>query len=137
MFHNVKPRKCGQRYCGRISHFSYFFEFLLKPLRPPKAVKVPQKMSTSFSVSVQFIPHNIPITCVSQPLAFTYSKSTMETPEQCVKQFKVNIKYIRSTPWRRSGIFIVNFGHISHLVLVFLLLTLNMQMLISSATCTA
>ena len=27
--------------------------------------------------------------------------------------------------WRRSGIFIVNFEHISHLVLVFLLLTLN------------
>ena len=28
--------------------------------------------------------------------------------------------------WRRSGVFIVNFEHISHLVLVFLLLTLNM-----------
>ena len=29
-------------------------------------------------------------------------------------------------PWRRSGVFIVNFEHFSHLVLVFLLLTLNM-----------
>ena len=28
--------------------------------------------------------------------------------------------------WRRSGVSIVNFKHISHLVLVFLLLTLNM-----------
>ena len=28
--------------------------------------------------------------------------------------------------WRRSGIFIVNFEHISHLVLVFLRLTLSM-----------
>ena len=28
--------------------------------------------------------------------------------------------------WRRSGIFIVNFEHISHLVLESLLLTLNM-----------
>ena len=28
--------------------------------------------------------------------------------------------------WRRSGVFIVNFKHVSHLVLVFLLLTLNM-----------
>ena len=27
---------------------------------------------------------------------------------------------------RRSGVFIVNFGHISYFVLVFLLLTLNM-----------
>ena len=29
---------------------------------------------------------------------------------------------------RRSGVFIVNFEHISHLILVFLLLTLNMQL---------
>ena len=28
--------------------------------------------------------------------------------------------------WRRSGVFIVNFEHISYLVLVFLLITLNM-----------
>ena len=32
----------------------------------------------------------------------------------------------RLANWRRSGIFIVNFEHVSHLVLVFLLLTLNM-----------
>ena len=31
--------------------------------------------------------------------------------------------------WRRSGVFIVNFEHISHLDLVFLVLTLNMQLL--------
>ena len=37
--------------------------------------------------------------------------------------FKVNNK----RHWRRSGFFIVNFEHISHL-LVFLLLTLNMQL---------
>ena len=30
--------------------------------------------------------------------------------------------------WRRSGVLIVSFKHFSHLVLVFLLLTLNMQM---------
>ena len=30
--------------------------------------------------------------------------------------------------WRCSSVFIVNFEHISHLVLVFLLLTLNMQL---------
>ena len=30
--------------------------------------------------------------------------------------------------WRRSGVFIVNFEHISQLVLVFLLLTLNKEM---------
>ena len=39
--------------------------------------------------------------------------------------FKVNNKVVQ---WRRSGIFIVNFEHISHLALVFLLLTLSKQM---------
>ena len=38
--------------------------------------------------------------------------------------FKVNIK----VDWHRSGVFIVNVEHILHLVLVFLLLTLNMQL---------
>ena len=35
------------------------------------------------------------------------------------------VKYVQSQ-WRRSGVFILNFEDISHLVLVFLLLTLNM-----------
>ena len=34
--------------------------------------------------------------------------------------------------WRRSGVFIVNYEHISHLVLVFLLLTLSKEMLAGS-----
>ena len=42
--------------------------------------------------------------------------------------FKVNDKdtTLKRRYWRRSGVFIVNFEHISHLVLVFLLLALNM-----------
>ena len=47
--------------------------------------------------------------------AMACSKLTIETLEQ-------GVKYVH---WRRSGVFIVNFEHISHLVLVFLLLTLN------------
>ena len=39
------------------------------------------------------------------------SKLTMKAPER--------------RHWRRPGVFIVNFEHISHLVLVFLLLILN------------
>ena len=42
--------------------------------------------------------------------------------------FKVNNEETRTTPGRRSGFFIVNFEHIPHLFLVFLLLTLNMQL---------
>ena len=40
-----------------------------------------------------------------------FSKLTIKTPER--------------RHWRRSRVFIVNFKHISHLVLVFLLLTLS------------
>ena len=48
----------------------------------------------------------------------TRTKLTIKTPER--RQWR------RS--WRRSCVFIVNFEHISHLFLVFLLLTLNKQM---------
>ena len=50
--------------------------------------------------------------------AFTSSKLTTETLEQ-------GVKYVLRH-WRRSGVFIVNSEDISHLVLVFLLLTLDM-----------
>ena len=39
---------------------------------------------------------------------------------------KLKIKTPERRHWRRSGVFIVNFEHISHLILMFLLLTLNM-----------
>ena len=38
------------------------------------------------------------------------------------------IKTPERQQWHRSGAFIVKFEHVSHLVLVFLLLTLNMQL---------
>ena len=53
----------------------------------------------------------------TQP-AFTCSKLTIETVEQ-------DVKYVRRH-WRHSGVFIVDFEHISYLVLVFLFLPLNM-----------
>ena len=49
--------------------------------------------------------------------AIICSKLTTETLEQ-------GVKYVQMFR-RRSGVFIVNFEHISHLVLVFLLLTLS------------
>ena len=39
---------------------------------------------------------------------------------------KLTIKTPERRQWRRSSVFIVNFEHISHLVPMFLLLTLNM-----------
>ena len=62
-------------------------------------------------------------------LAFTCSKSTTETLEKGVKHSsKLTIKTPEWPHWQRFGIFIVNFEHISHLFLVYILLTLNKWM---------
>ena len=47
------------------------------------------------------------------------SKLTIKTPER-------RPKTPERRQWHHSGVFIVNFEHISHLALVFLLLTLSM-----------
>ena len=61
-------------------------------------------------------------------VAFTCSKLTIETLEQrCEICSKLSIKTTERR--RRSGVFNVNFEHISHLVPVFLWLTLNMKLL--------
>ena len=50
------------------------------------------------------------------------NRNTRTGCEICSKLTK---KIPEQRQWRRSGIFTVNFEHISHLVLVFLLLTLS------------
>ena len=53
------------------------------------------------------------------------NKSSYKNCPRPIRVISLPMLYIRQ--WRRSGVFIVNFEHISHLVLVFLLLlTLNM-----------
>ena len=47
------------------------------------------------------------------------------TRTRCEICSKLTIKILERRQWRRSGIFIVNFEHTSHLVLVFLFLTLS------------
>ena len=57
------------------------------------------------------------------PLALKVNRNTRTRGEMCSK---LTIKVPEPRQWRRSGVFIVNFEHISHLGPVFLLLTLNM-----------
>ena len=57
--------------------------------------------------------------------SITCSKLTIETLEQGVKFFKVNTKHTRTTPMASFWCLYCYFGHILHLVLVFLLLTLS------------
>ena len=66
-------------------------------------------------------------TAAFNPVDITCSKLTIEILEQGVKYVqKVTIKTPERRQWRCSGVFIVNFEHISHLVQGSLLLTLNM-----------
>ena len=54
------------------------------------------------------------------------NRNTRTRSKTCLK---LTIKSPEQHYWRRSGAFFVNFKHIWHLFLVFLLLTLNMQLL--------
>ena len=74
-------------------------------------------------------PHRSVIEAWSKPYTTgncMFKVSSRKTRASCEISSKLTIKMPERPQWRRSGIFIVNFEHISHLVLVFLLLTLNM-----------
>ena len=65
-------------------------------------------------------------------LTFTCSKSTIETLQKGLKYAQIRqLKHQNDVikVGRRSCFFIVKFEHVSHLFLLFLLLTLNKQML--------
>ena len=63
-------------------------------------------------------------------LTFTCSKSTIEKiKKRCEICSKLTIKTAERCHWYCSGVSIVKFEHISHLFLMFLLLTLNKLML--------
>ena len=68
-----------------------------------------------------FRTHTFHTLKVTQP-AFIFSKLTMKALEQGEICSKLTIKTLYSHNWRRSSVFIVNFEHISHHVLVFLFL---------------
>ena len=56
---------------------------------------------------------------------YMFKVNNGNTRTRCEICSKLTIKTPERRQWRRSGVFIVNFEHISHLVLVFLLLTLS------------
>ena len=57
---------------------------------------------------------------------FKFNTSNVRT--RCEICSKLTIQTSERRQWRRSGVFIVNFEYISHLFLVFLLLTLSREM---------
>ena len=74
------------------------------------------KVSPKRSIRVIAEPLFSKVLLLKSQLAFICSKLTIETLEQGTM----------TSQWPRSGIFLVKFQYISHLVLVFLFLTLNM-----------
>ena len=59
---------------------------------------------------------------------YMFKVNNRNTRTSCEICSKLKIKITEGCQWCRSGIFIVNFEHISQLILVFLLLTLSKQM---------
>ena len=57
--------------------------------------------------------------------SYMFKVNNRSTETRCEICLKLAIKILERRHWRRSGIFIVNFEHISHLDLVFLLLILR------------
>ena len=74
------------------------------------------------------VPVSLYVCCLDCYLTLpviTCSKLAVETLEQGIKCSKLTIKTPERRHWHRSGVVIVNLEHISHLVLLFLLITLS------------
>ena len=56
---------------------------------------------------------------------YLFKFNNRSTKKSCEIRSELTIKTPERRQWRRSGVFIVNFEHISQLFLVFLLLNLN------------
>ena len=89
----VEKKKVGEKF-SHLQKFNHFSPTFFSPIR--------------YNIFSEDAKWNEKLTFFSlqeTQLGFTNSKSTKETPEQCVK-------YVQSG--RRSGVFIVNFEQISH-----------------------
>ena len=60
---------------------------------------------------------------------YLFKDNNRSTSKRCEIPSKSTIKTSERSDWRRSGVFIVNFEFISFIFLVFLLLTLNKEMI--------
>ena len=76
-----------------------------------------------FSISLTFL-----LWKTSPVRNYMFKLNNRNTRTSCEICSKLTIKTPEQSHWRRSGVFIVNFEHISQLVLVFLLLTLSRWM---------
>ena len=93
----------------------------LNPIKPAinKSVTNLGQYFESTGIIIIITPTNI----------YLFKLNNRNTRKRCEICSKLTIKTTARRPWRRSGVFIVNFKYIPHLFLLFLFLTLNKQML--------
>ena len=113
---------------------SYFWYTRYTDQRPSILIIILRKTTDTYFFNLTF-----PLVAISNRLArfmgcFTHANpagiylikvNNRNTRNRCEICSKLTIKTPERRQWRRSGVFIVSFKHISHLVLMFLLLTLN------------
>ena len=83
------------------------------------------KIVKNFGFMRNKICHDIKNSFIKPAGIYLLKVSNGNTRARCDICSKLTIKTLERLQWRRSGVFIVNFEHISHLVLIFLLLTLR------------
>ena len=102
-------------YCKKRSRFIFWHLTLKKSLKRFYTKYIPDDHK-----------HNSLITTVAYPVDNYMFKANNKNPRtRCEIRSKLTIKTAEQRQWHGSGVFIVNFEHILHLVLVFLLLTLS------------
>ena len=101
-----------------------------RPKRKVKIELVTQKLQLNLQLNsyTQFQKEFILISGICHYPAGIYllKVNNRNSRTRCEICSKLTIKTPKQRQWCRSGVFVVNFEHISHLVLVFLLLALNM-----------
>ena len=112
-------------YCWFLADFTHFTQMSTEK-------KLRQYIFFSWEIGVETDPriHVVILITAKFPVdiyLFKFNNRNTRTRHEICS--KLAIKTSERRQWRLSDVFIVNFEHISHLVLVFLLLTLNMQLL--------
>ena len=90
--------------------------------------KVPKSFESVLNYMLSLLPEgNTPgsITFITPANVYLFKANNGSTKKRYEICSKLSIKTSEGRQWRRSGVFIANFEHISYLSLVFLLLTLK------------
>ena len=124
MYKNCK-KSCG--YCGNGP--APTGKQTVTPTRATKKLTVTKKPSVTYSTGKykHFIFHS---NCIHPANFYLLKVNNRNAETRCEICSKLTRKTPERRQWHRSGVFIVNFERISHLVLVFPLLTLRREMLV-------